>query len=73
MLKENYLAAIERAGFQEVQVKDEASFGLDCMLNDPTAKALIEHHNLTPEETRRIAQSVVSIKVCGIKPKGMEG
>jgi len=68
MLKHNYLAAIEQAGFQEVRVMDEASFGLDCMVNDPTAKSLIESQNLTPEEVIGIARSVVSIKICGVKP-----
>lgn len=68
MLKHNYLAAIEEAGFQEVRVVDEASFGLDCMVKDPTAKSLIESQNLTPEEVIGIARSVVSIKISGVKP-----
>ena len=68
MLKHDYLAAIEQAGFQEVRIMDEAFFGLDCMANDPAAKSVIESQNLTPEEVIGIARSVVSIKICGVKP-----
>lgn len=70
MLKDNYMAAIEQAGFREVRIMDEASFGLDCMVNDPTAKSLIESQNLAPEEIIGIARSVVSVKICGVKPPG---
>ncbi len=68
MLKHDYLAAIERAGFQEIGTTGEASFGLDCMVNDPVAKFVIEGQNLTPEELIGIARSVVSIKIRALKP-----
>lgn len=68
VMKDSYLAAIREAGFREIRVMDEASFGLDCMLNDPTAKSLMDRQNLTPEEASEIARSVVSIKVNGVKP-----
>ncbi len=73
MMKDNYLAAIERAGVQEIRVMDELSFGLDCTLNDPAAKAIIERQNLTSEAASEIARSVTSIKVYGVKPNRTEG
>jgi SAM-dependent methyltransferase len=72
MMKDDYLSAIERAGFREIGVIDQTSFGLDCMLNDPTAKAIIERRNRTSEEIDEIAGSVVSIKVYGVKPTRTE-
>ncbi len=69
MRKEDYLGAIGKAGFQEVTVMDETLFPIDCIANDPTAKALIDKMNIPSEEIKDIAKSVLSIKVQGIKPK----
>ena len=69
MRKEDYLGAIKKPGFQEVEVMDETLFPIDCIANDPTAKALIDKMNIPSEEIKDIAKSVLSIKVQGIKPK----
>ena len=68
MLKNNYLATIEQAGFQEVKVLDETLFPVDCITNDPTAGAVIENLKLTKEDINSFSNSVVSIKVQAIKP-----
>jgi len=39
------------------------------MTNDPTAKAVIEDLNIPAEKLREVANSVVSVKVFGIKSK----
>ncbi|MGD8501190.1 MAG: arsenite methyltransferase [Phycisphaerales bacterium] len=69
LLKAEYLDMITGAGFQQVQVLDEAIFPIDCMANDPTAQAVIKKLNLPEEEIEDTANSVASIKVRGIKPK----
>jgi ubiquinone/menaquinone biosynthesis C-methylase UbiE len=66
--KEEYLRAIEAAGFEEVRVVDETSFPVDCLENDPTAKAIVKGLNISSEEVKGLASSVRSIKVHGIKP-----
>lgn len=66
--KEDYLGAIQAAGFQEVRVVDETSFPLDCLENDPTAQAIVKGLNLSFEELKGFASSVRSVKVTGIKP-----
>ena len=68
MQKEDYLRAIRAAGFQEVRVVDETSFPVDCLENDPTAKAIVKGLNFSSEEVKGLANSVRSIKVHGIKP-----
>jgi SAM-dependent methyltransferase len=68
MQKEDYLGAIRAAGFQEVRVVDETSFPVDCLENDPTAKAIVEGLNISSEEVKGLASSVRSIEVHGIKP-----
>jgi len=62
------LAAIKAAGFQEVAVVEESSFPIECMANDPTAKAIIESLEIPLAEVNEVAGSVASLKVYGIKP-----
>jgi len=69
LMKNEYLDAIVEAGFEEVQILDEAVFPIDCMANDPTAKAVIDKMNLAEDEIQDTASSVASIKVRGIRPK----
>jgi len=69
LLKDEYLAVIGQAGFHQVKVADETVFPIDCIANDPTAKAIISKIGTSQEEIEDIASSVVSIKVQGIKPK----
>ena len=68
LMKDEYTGAIKAAGFQEVRMVDETSFPIESMINDPTAKALIENLRIPLEEVREVANSVVSIKVNGVKP-----
>ncbi len=68
IMKDDYLATIRAAGFENVRIVEESSFPLDCMANDPTAQAIGNTINLTPDELRDLADSVVSIKVAGKKP-----
>jgi ubiquinone/menaquinone biosynthesis C-methylase UbiE len=67
--KEEYLEAIRRAGFREVQIVDETPFPTEHIGNDPTAKEIIEKSGLQRGEIEALAGSVLSVKVFGIKPK----
>jgi len=68
IMKDEYIDAIKAAGFNEIRVIDEKPFPIECMANDPTAKAIIENLKIPPEKVKEIAGSVVSIKVYGVKP-----
>jgi len=68
IMRDEYISAIEAAGFHKVSIIDETPFPIDCIANDPTAKALIETLNIPLEEVREVATSVISIKVDGVKP-----
>jgi len=68
IMRDEYIEAIKMAGFQEVRIIDETSFPIECMANDPTAKAIMENLKISPEEVREVADSVISIKVGGVKP-----
>ena len=69
LLKAKYLDTITGAGFQQVEVLEEAIFPIDHLANDPTAQVVIKKLNLPEEEIKDTANSVASIKVRGIKPE----
>ena len=60
--------SVKAAGFEEVRIVDETSFPIECMANDPTAKAIINKLEIPFEEVEETANSVISVKVCGVKP-----
>ncbi len=67
IMKDEYLEAIENAGFSDVRIMDEAHFPLDLVANDPIAKAIMEDFNIPKDAIEGIADSVASIKVHGTK------
>ena len=68
MRKDEYLALIKKAGFQDVKVTGETSFSLDCWANDPTAGKIMADLKIPTEQLTNIADSFVSVKVSGFKP-----
>ena len=69
MIKDEYLKVIQQAGFHEVEIKDEAVFSIGSIFNDPTVETVINKIELTVEKMEDAINSVVSIKVQGMKPE----
>jgi len=69
LLKDEYIGMIEKAGFGKVTVMDKTVFPIDCVADDPEAKVAIDKLKLSSGEMDDIANSVLSVKVQGIKPK----
>ena len=67
-MKDAYLETIRAAGFEGVEIVDEAALALDCFANDPIVQTARNNLSLTPEELDNVASAVVSIKVVGEKP-----
>ena len=67
MMRDEYLDCIKAAGFQGVKVIGETLFPFDCLIDDPTAKAIIENEKVTAEEAKEIARTIISLKVQGEK------
>lgn len=67
IMKNKYVELIKEVGFQEVKMIEETHFPIECMSNDPTAKAVM-NSNIPVEKAKEIAKSVASVKVHGIKP-----
>jgi arsenite methyltransferase len=65
--KSDYLDSIKAAGFQDVTVVDETVFPTESMADDPTIKAMIEESQMSPAQIKKIASSIVSVKVSAKK------
>lgn len=68
MKKEAYLDSITGAGFQDVDVVNETAISLDLWSSDPTAEAIFEDAEASPEELQETEAAIASIKVYGVKP-----
>jgi arsenite methyltransferase len=68
MLKDEYLEAVRKAGFQDVKIMGEAAFPAELIISDPTAQEINKRLKMEPERAGEVAESVVSIKLSGIKP-----
>jgi len=69
-LKEEYLAAIRHAGFENVEIAGETVFDLDFIDMAPGLMREAEALGLTEEKMRQISETIVSIKVQATKPSG---
>lgn len=67
MLKDEYLKTIKDVGLKDVTIIDETVFPVDYMLNDPIAQEVIGKLDISSQEIKDIADSVVSVKVSAIK------
>jgi SAM-dependent methyltransferase len=67
-LKDDYLASIRSAGFEEVRVIDEAPFSLDCVTSDPTGRAVLDCLRISDEKLKEVERTIASIKVSAVKP-----
>jgi len=66
-LKEQYLGAIKQAGFKNVKIIDESSFGTDFMANDPTAQTILKDEKVSRDDLKKLGRAVRSIKVSAVK------
>jgi SAM-dependent methyltransferase len=69
ILKNEYLGAIQEAGFEELAIMEEIPAPVDLIQNDPLGKTLLEDLGLGPENIKEGVGSVVSIKVRAFKPR----
>ncbi len=66
-LENEYLGAIEAAGFKDVHVVDETGIGLDSLKDDPVAASIAESASFTDAQMQDVASSIKSIKVSAVK------
>ena len=64
--RDEYLAAVEQAGFQEVEIVDETPIAMEWTAIDPELQRLID--GIPPEILSELIHSAISIKVRAVKP-----
>jgi ubiquinone/menaquinone biosynthesis C-methylase UbiE len=66
-IKDKYVELIRKAGFQEVKIIEEKTYPLEYIISDSTTQEIVKNMNMSPEEVKEAAYSVVSIKVSAAK------
>ena len=67
VLRDEYIAAIETAGFSQANVLGETVFPIEFMANDPNVAKIVKDSGITPEKLTEVAESVVSLRVSALK------
>ncbi|MDH3214009.1 MAG: arsenite methyltransferase [Myxococcales bacterium] len=66
-LRAEYLETIAKAGFREVRVQREASFGDAIDLDDPRVQELMERLGISAGEAKNYAAAVTSLSIYAVK------
>jgi arsenite methyltransferase len=66
-LKEKYLELIRKAGFREIRVMEEKTYPLEYIVSESTLKDAIKMTNMTEDEVKEAANTIVSVKVSAVK------
>lgn len=69
MLKDEYVAAIRAAGFEDVRIVQRRSFPGEDLENGPSVATSIEESGLMTEENAKLSSSVQSVSISGVKPR----
>lgn len=67
VIKDTYLDLIRQAGFSDVKVIDEKTYPLEFIVSEDAFKGAIDRLEMSQEELKATADSVVSIKVSATK------
>ena len=69
LVKRDYLAAVRKAGFTEIEVLSEKGFPAELVLDDPRVPELAEKLKISRRELEDHVGSVLSLNVRAFKPK----
>ncbi|UCH89007.1 MAG: arsenite methyltransferase [Thermoplasmata archaeon] len=69
MLKNEYLQVVQDVGFEDIEIKSEVGVPADIWFNDPIAKSIIEGLNISEDDAKDVAASIVSLKFSAVKPE----
>ncbi len=65
---EEYLEQMRAAGFRQVQVVQERSFGPELVVEDPLVDSLRRERQITAAEVERLGRTIVSASISAVKP-----
>ncbi|WP_305064357.1 arsenite methyltransferase [Methanococcoides sp.] len=71
ILKKDYLDTIKDSGFEDIEIIEETNYPFEliiAMVSSDEMAAILKDLDISMEEAKEIAESVISIEVSGIKP-----
>jgi arsenite methyltransferase len=66
-IKDKYVELVRQAGFQDVEIIEEKTYPLEYIISDSTTREIVKSMDMSREEVKEAANSVVSIKVSAVK------
>ena len=68
IMKDDYLNIIKSIGFKDVRVVAESRFPVESLISERSGCSTHADPAITPEQQKKVADSVLSIKISAIKP-----
>ena len=68
IMKDDYLDIIKSIGFRDVRVVAESRFPVESLISERSGCSTPTDPAITPEQQKKVADSVLSIKISAIKP-----
>ena len=68
-IKDKYIELIRKAGFQKVKIIEEKTYPLEYIISESATQEIVKSLDMTIEEVKEAANSVVSVKVSAEKAK----
>ncbi len=69
LVKEEYLNAIRKAGFRDVEIVSEKSYPAELVLEDSCAMEAVKELKIPREKLKDYASSILSLGIQAVKPK----
>ena len=66
-IKDKYIELIRKAGFQEVRIIEEKTYPLEYIISESATQEIVKSLDMSLEEVKEAANSVVSVKVSAVK------
>ena len=66
--REDYLKAIQAAGFFDIEIVEETSVPVDLVVNDPLTRKIVKGLSISSKSVRGVIDSIRSIRVSAVKP-----
>jgi SAM-dependent methyltransferase len=66
--REDYLKAIQAAGFSDIEIVEETAVPVDLVINDPLTRKVVKGLEISSKSVKGVIGSIRSIRVAATKP-----
>jgi len=67
--REDYLKAIQMAGFSDIEIVEETSVPADLIINDSLTRKIVKGLEISSKSVRGVIDSIRSIRVAAVRPR----